>query len=136
MKQQTELQIQQKIWIAVSKKYGDRVRLFRNFVGTAYKAQVVAGLIKLLMNNRIEEAKSLAKKAQPLRIGTPGTPDLQGFVAVNGRLEYLGLEVKAPGGKQRPEQKKFQAMIDGLGGHYLLCQSVEEALEKVGNILK
>lgn len=119
----------------MSKAYGDRVRLFRNYVGATFPARAVGFLIKLIMQGKWDQARLQAKKLSPIRIGVEGSPDLQGFVQINGRLEYLGVEVKAPGGRQRPEQKKFQSMIDRLGGHYLLCDSVDDAVEKVGDIL-
>lgn len=133
---QEELKIQQKIMMAVGKNYPDRVRLFRNFVGTVYSPAIVEALRRLLFSGKLKEAQKMAKKIKPMRIGVIGSPDLQGFIHISGRLEYLGVEVKVPGGQQRKEQKKFQETIEYFGGHYLLCDGVDDAIEKIGNILK
>lgn len=66
-----------------------------------------------------------------VRFGTPGQGDLSGLLAPSGRR--LEIEVKAPSGKQTQQQKQFQAMIEAMGGLYVLARSVEEAVTAIDN---
>lgn len=43
------------------------------------------------------------------------------------------VEVKAPGGKQRDDQKKFEATVTARGFRYLLVNSLEKFTEKLLN---
>ena len=52
-----------------------------------------------------------------------GWPDITGLLP-DGR--FIGVECKAPGGKQSQEQKDCEARIRGNGGHYCLAESVED----------
>lgn len=65
---------------------------------------------------------------QVVTFGVIGQADLSGLL-VNGRR--LEIEVKSATGKQRPEQKNYQAMIERFGGLYVLARSVEEAVQAV-----
>lgn len=56
----------------------------------------------------------------------PGTADLVVCVAPEGR--YLELEVKAPRGRQSPEQQRRQTAVWDRGGGYQVVRSVAEAL--------
>lgn len=53
-----------------------------------------------------------------------GVPDI---IVVRGGAFY-GLEVKTPKGKQSPEQKEFQAMVESHGGHYHVVRSVDDVV--------
>lgn len=48
------------------------------------------------------------------------------------RGKFLAIEVKRPGGKQRPTQLEFQASIDRAGGSYFVVTDWRQ----VGQILK
>ena len=64
-----------------------------------------------------------------IRFGWPGCPDVLGQLR-DGRL--LGVEVKAPTGKLRPEQAIFLDRIRGAGGVAFLardCRDVTRELE-------
>ena len=56
------------------------------------------------------------------KFGALGSPDI--ICVVNGR--YIGLEVKAPKGKQNENQKKFQKELEKAGGIYILIHDVDE----------
>ncbi len=65
------------------------------------------------------------EKKRFVRYGTPGQPDIVG--CINGR--YVGIEVKAHGKYQSPEQKAFQASLQEAGGLYILARSVDDVME-------
>ena len=52
----------------------------------------------------------------------PGLPDVQ--AVKDGRTVYI--ELKRPGGKQRPDQAKFQRDLEQAGGEYILCRGIED----------
>lgn len=60
---------------------------------------------------------------QMMRFGVPGMADLTGLVACGRRLE---VEVKAPQGRQSPEQRTWQQVITSLGGLYCLARSTDD----------
>ena len=55
-----------------------------------------------------------------------GFPDLTAFVPW-----LLFIEVKAPGGRMRPEQKDFQAMCERIGVQYIVANSFHDVLRAV-----
>jgi len=52
-----------------------------------------------------------------------GFPDLL-ILGNNGDIYFC--EVKAPGGRQRPDQIKFQYMVESRGFKYILAYSIKE----------
>ena len=60
---------------------------------------------------------------QLVRFGTPGQADLSG-VLEGGRALFI--EVKSATGRQSPQQKKFQIMVESLGALYVLARSVSD----------
>lgn len=58
-------------------------------------------------------------------VGGKGASDLIGIW--NGR--FVALEIKTPIGRQSPEQKLFQQLVEKKGGVYALLRSVEDARE-------
>lgn len=52
-----------------------------------------------------------------------GSADLLGMF--NGR--FVAVEIKTPIGRQSPEQKLFQQLVEKRGGVYVLLRSVEDA---------
>jgi hypothetical protein len=58
------------------------------------------------------------------RFGAVGSPDI--ICVVEGR--FIGVEVKAPGGKQSDNQISFQKRLEGAGGKYLLAHSLEDVI--------
>lgn len=55
--------------------------------------------------------------------GLKGSADILGLLR-GGR--FLAIEVKAASGRQSPDQKSFQKMIEDFGGLYILARSVED----------
>lgn len=63
-----------------------------------------------------------------VRFGLPGMADISGIMQGGRRIE---IECKTATGRQSPEQKRWQAMIEKFGGLYVLARSVED----VGKVL-
>lgn len=59
------------------------------------------------------------------RFGATGSPDI--VCCVRGR--YVGIECKAPKGRQSPNQKIFQENLEKAGGLYILAKSIEDVEE-------
>jgi hypothetical protein len=67
--------------------------------------------------------------ARSLRKSGNHTDRTMGFAfhcVING--QYVGIEVKAPKGKQSDHQKEFQRNPEVAGGKYLLAYSLEDVL--------
>jgi hypothetical protein len=63
-------------------------------------------------------------KGRWVQFGIPGQADIGGILAPNGRV--LEIECKTLIGRQSPEQKHWQAMIQSFGGLYILARSVAD----------
>lgn len=131
----SEAKIQNEILLALNKTYSDRLRIWRNNVGQGYGTWVVIKAIKELSAGRANEALQTLKSSRPVTYGVPGSPDLQGFIKLNGRAVYLGIEVKKEGGTQEATQRNFQRMILSAGGFYFVAKSAEEAIEYVQQVM-
>ena len=57
-----------------------------------------------------------------VRFGTVGSPDI--VCVING--QFVGIEVKAPNGKQSEHQKEFQERLEAAGGRYLVAHSLDD----------
>lgn len=64
-----------------------------------------------------------------IRFGWPGCPDVLGQLK-DGRL--LGVEVKAPRGRLRPEQALFLARIRSAGGVAFVARDLRDVLRALG----
>jgi len=62
-------------------------------------------------------------RAMP-KFSKKGVPD---FICIV-RGYFVGIEVKRPGGKLRPEQESFAMEVDKNGGYYGVADSVDRAL--------
>ena len=67
--------------------------------------------------------------ARFVRFGWPGCPDVLGQLT-DGRL--LGVEVKAPTGKLRPDQHAFLARIRGAGGVAFVARDCRDVWRELG----
>lgn len=56
-------------------------------------------------------------------VWNPGGADLVGLF----RGRYVEIEIKTPTGRQSPEQRKHQAMVEGKGGLYFVVRSEQDA---------
>jgi len=63
-------------------------------------------------------------------VGSPGGSDLIGLYC--GRAVFV--EIKTPTGRQSPEQKQFQQLVESKGGIYRILRSVEDARAFLGEL--
>ncbi len=59
------------------------------------------------------------------RFGATGSPDI--ICVIKG--QFVGIEVKAPKGKQSEHQKKFEQNVIAAGGRYILARSLDDIIE-------
>lgn len=84
----------------------------------------VPGLV--LFRNNIGTAEMRGYRVK-FGVGGPGGADLIGLW--NGK--FVAVEIKTPTGRQSPDQKRFQALVESKGGEYVILRSVEDALSWV-----
>lgn len=58
-------------------------------------------------------------------VGGPGGSDLIGMF----RGRFLAVEIKTPRGRQSPEQRQFQLLVESKNGIYLMPRSVQHAID-------
>lgn len=80
----------------------------------------VDGLV--LFRNNIGMAERGGHKIR-FGVGGPGGADLIGLY----RGRFVAVEIKTPTGRQTPEQRTFQQLVERLQGVYVVLRSVEEA---------
>ena len=115
-----EAVIQSDLILLVSKTFANDLTLWRNNTGAAFD-----------------------REGRMIKFGVKGQADISGIMKPLGtRVE---IEVKRPGGKQRPEQKQFGQMIQDHGGVYLVCDgdiqeqviaALKERLERDSRIVR
>ena len=115
-----ELVIQSDLILMVSKTFATDLTIWRNNTGAAFD-----------------------REGRMIKFGVKGQADISGIMKPLGtRVE---IEVKRPGGKQRPEQKQFGQMIQDHGGVYLVCDGdiqeqviapLKERLERDSRIVR
>lgn len=59
------------------------------------------------------------------RFGALGSPEI--ICVIKG--QFVGIEVKAPKGKQSEYQKEFQRNLEKAGGRYILALSLEDVIK-------
>jgi hypothetical protein len=61
------------------------------------------------------------------RAGVVGAPDI--VCVIDG--QYVGIEVKAPKGRQSEHQKEFQRQLESAGGRYILAHSMDDVVAQI-----
>jgi hypothetical protein len=93
---------------------------------SAIQAQILQYLtLKEIFHYRNNSGGFVDANKHFYRFGALGSPDI--IVVVNG--QFVGIEVKAPGGKQSDHQISFQKRLEAAGGWYLLIYSLEDLIE-------
>jgi hypothetical protein len=88
------------------------------------------GRVVLWRNNVGEATHVSSGRISVVRYGlAPGSADLVGLRA-DGR--FVALELKAPGGRVRPEQAAWLELVRRMGGVGAVVRSVDEAWEAIG----
>ena len=117
----TERDVQRAIRVALG---GRDVVLWRNETG----ATVPVRLSELQACRRDPELLEKLIARGVLRYGLcEGSSDLIGMRRSDGK--FVAIEVKAPTGRRRPEQKLFVELVQSFGGLAGFASSVEEARE-------
>lgn len=65
-----------------------------------------------------------------VKFGLQGSADIIGLMKPHGR--FLAIEVKTEKGRQSESQKRFQRMIEDMGGLYILARSPEDVTKALG----
>lgn len=99
------------------------MRLWRVNVGMGYGYYIIQKAVQILKNAGIKAFLKHFKTISPIRYGQKGAADIQGIIK-GGR--FLAIEVKTATGRQSPEQKSWQKMIEMYGGIYILARSIED----------
>lgn len=60
-----------------------------------------------------------------IKMGITGAPDI--ICVIKGR--FVGIEVKGPKGKQRPDQIDYEQRCIKAGGIYYVARSIDQAIE-------
>ena len=82
--------------------------------------------VKRVFHYRNNSGGMLAESGHFVRFGTPGSPDI--VCVIKG--QYVGIEVKAPKGKQNPNQVMFQQKLESAGGKYILACSLDDVIKQ------
>lgn len=99
------------------------VRVWKRVVGVFYRV-------------RFDKAGRVVS-VHGVTVNTPGEPDIDGIIRTQGGLGLkLGIECKTGDAMQNPEQKKYQKMIEAMGGIYLLVRSEDQALTQIERVHK
>lgn len=80
-----------------------------------------------------QPARKTDPGAYPVEFGVKGQADISGLLLPTGRR--LEIETKTQRGRQSEHQKRWQAMIERMGGLYVLARGlgdVDQALAAVG----
>jgi hypothetical protein len=64
-----------------------------------------------------------------VKFGEPGQADISGLMGAGGRR--LEIECKKRTGKQTPDQRKWQKIIEAHGGLYIIARSLYDAMVPV-----
>ena len=96
------------------------------------QAQILLAIGRMpdLLVWRQNVGKMIAANGRVVSFGVPGCPDIIGCY----RGRFIGIEVKAPKGRQSDQQIKFQAAVERAGGIYILARSVNDAVSALGAI--
>lgn len=70
---------------------------------------------------------------RPVEMNVKGCSDLLGLLGPHGRL--LGIETKSAGDRLRESQIAFRAMVERLGGLYIVARSVEDVDRVLGALV-
>ncbi len=73
-----------------------------------------------------------ASGARPVQMNVPGCADLIG-IGPGGK--FLGIETKSATDAMRESQKNFRAMVERLGGIYIVARCVEDVDRVLGGMV-
>lgn len=65
-----------------------------------------------------------------MRFGALGSPDI--ICVIKG--QFVGIEVKRPGGKQSDSQAEVQARLEEAGGQYILAFDLDDVVKAIAKL--
>lgn len=65
---------------------------------------------------------------------TAGVADLL-LLVPSGEHPYLCIEMKTASGRQSPAQREWQAEVEGTGGRYVVCRSLDDFKKVIDDYL-
>ena len=80
--------------------------------------------VKHIFHYRNNSGAYKAEHGSFIRYGAVGSPDI--ICVING--QYVGIEVKRPGGRLSPFQKIFAENLVKAGGRYILAFSIDDVI--------
>lgn len=83
----------------------------------------------LARKNSTGGARAIDNPRRIIRFGLEGSGDVECLVAPRARL--CSFEVKTGSGRQSPAQRNYQKAVEAVGGVYVVCRSVADALAGV-----
>lgn len=122
----SEQRVQQEAILALAKIPG--VRIWRCNTGVGVGWGEFADIKRAVMQGRITDAIKIMSRIRPITFGVKGQADVAGIGPGGVRIE---IEMKFGRGKQSDQQKKYQQMIERMGGIYIVAKSADEAVMKL-----
>jgi hypothetical protein len=105
--------------------------------GSVPESTIQAGILRWLATTGLIHWRQMAGTIKRGRIritlGPNGIPDILLLLPPSGRL--VGLEVKSAKGRQRKDQKEFQALMEASGGLYFIVRSLTDARSIIDGLL-
>jgi hypothetical protein len=69
-----------------------------------------------------------------VRFGLPGSADLEGFI--RPRARFLAVECKTTSGELRKLQANYQALVERMGGVYIIARSEAQFAVEIAGVLE
>ena len=99
------------------------LRLIRCNTGQAWTGNKVEQ-IRAHVTVLVSPGDVVIRRAHPIKFGVPGAADINGIIAPTG--QRIEIENKSSTGRQTKDQEKYQAMIEKMGGIYILAKSIDD----------
>jgi len=107
---------------------------------------IKAAIVEALQFRRRDVTVWTQNSGAAMMTGRGGRPQPVRFASIDGIADIVGLikpwgvhleiEVKVPGGKQRPSQLEHERRIRDAGGVYYVATSVNDALRQLDQVLE
>jgi hypothetical protein len=128
-----EREIQKQILVALSRRFHPRGIFWTcdtgQFIPVSEIRRATAEIAREAAGGRLslQSVRSILSSLRRMAVGLPGQSDIQGCLC--GRAVYI--EVKTATGRQRTDQRAFEAAVTKAGGIYIVARSHEDAVEQL-----
>ncbi|WP_316979211.1 hypothetical protein [Shumkonia mesophila] len=121
-----EIDIQKRVLLALSQA---GLLVWDHPTGSALSPDILRHVVQEnWVGRRLADVLKPGRDYRRIAYGLDGSSDLVGILP-GGR--FLGCEIKTPDGTQQPNQKKFEAAVNRVGGIYIVARSPDEALAQI-----